>query len=110
MNLINVDALQAMTMSAAAIVPIIVALTQVFKMTGWVQDKYSPFLALGLGVVVTFLMADEWRNDLGAIILTGLLFGLASSGLYSGVKASAHAIKQQKQENKTKGEKDKNKC
>lgn len=97
---LNLDALQAMTMSAAAVVPIIVALTQVFKMFEWVQDKYTPFISLILGVIVTFLLADGWREDLGATILTGLLFGLAASGLYSGVKASAHAIKASKKEKK----------
>lgn len=98
MNL-NLDALQAMTMSAAAVVPIIVALTQVFKMFDWVQDKYTPFISLVLGIIVTFLLADGWREDFSATILTGLLFGLAASGLYSGVKASAHAIKASKNKN-----------
>jgi type III secretory pathway component EscS len=104
---LNLDALQAMTMSAAAVVPIIVALTQVFKLFEWVQDKYTPFISLLIGVVVTFLLADGWREDLGATILTGLLFGLAASGLYSGVKASAHAIKAQKKEGQ---KQDKNNC
>lgn len=106
---INLDALQAMTMSAAAVVPIIVALTQVFKMFEWVQDKYTPFISLILGIIVTFLLADGWREDLGATILTGLLFGLAASGLYSGVKASAHAIKASKNKDKEKTS-NKNNC
>lgn len=99
---INLDALQAMTMSAAAVVPIIVALTQVFKLFDWVQDKYTPFISLIIGVAITFLLAEGWRDDLSATILTGLLFGLAASGLYSGVKASAHAIKASKREKKEK--------
>jgi type III secretory pathway component EscS len=110
MNL-NLDAIQAMTMSAAAVVPIIVALTQVFKMLDWVQDKYSPFISLLIGIVVTFILADGWRDNLSSIILSGLLFGLAASGLYSGVKASAHAIKQQKnKDNKDKTSTRKDNC
>jgi hypothetical protein len=90
MNL-DLDIIQAMTISAAAVVPIIVAICQVFKF--WVPEKYSPFIALLVGVIVTFLIADDFRADLGGTILTGILFGLAASGLYSGVKSSAHAIK-----------------
>jgi type III secretory pathway component EscS len=108
---LNLDALQAMTMSAAAVVPIIVALTQVFKMFDWVQDKYTAFISLIIGVGITFLLADGWRNDLSATILTGLLFGLAASGLYSNVKASAHAIKQSKREKTQKNDpSNKNNC
>jgi hypothetical protein len=93
MNL-DLDIIQAMTISAAAVVPIIVAICQVFKF--WVPEKYSPFLALLVGVIVTFLFADDYRADLGGTILTGILFGLAASGLYSGVKSSAHALKAEK--------------
>lgn len=96
MNL-DLDIIQAMTISAAAVVPIIVAVCQVFKF--WVPEKYSPFLALIVGVFITFLLADDFRADLGGVILTGILFGLAASGLYSGVKSSAHAIKAEKHKN-----------
>lgn len=98
MNL-DLDIIQAMTISAAAVVPIIVAVCQVFKMTGWIQDKYTPFLSLAVGVAITFLLADDIRTDLGGTVLTGILFGLAASGLYSGVKSSAHAIRADKHNN-----------
>jgi hypothetical protein len=79
----------------------------VFKF--WVPEKYSPFLALLVGVIVTFLFADDYRADLGGTILTGILFGLAASGLYSGVKSSAHALKAQKKQ-QAQSDGNKNKC
>lgn len=106
MNL-DLDIIQAMTISAAAVVPIIVAICQVFKF--WVPEKYSPFLSLLVGVIVTFLFADNFRADLGGTILTGILFGLAASGLYSGVKSSAHALKAEKKQQQAQKQ-DKNKC
>jgi hypothetical protein len=106
MNL-DLDIIQAMTISAAAVVPIIVAICQVFKF--WVPEKYSPFLALLVGVIVTFLFADDYRADLGGTILTGILFGLAASGLYSGVKSSAHALKAEKAKKQQQGG-NKNNC
>jgi hypothetical protein len=107
MNL-DLDIIQAMTISAAAVVPIIVAVCQVFKF--WVPDKYSPFLALLVGILITFLLADDYRADLGGIILTGILFGLSASGLYSTVKSSAHALKAEKKEKEKAQQKNKNNC
>lgn len=107
MNL-NLDIIQAMTISAAAVVPIIVAICQVFKF--WVPEKYIPFLSLLVGIVITFLLAHDYRSDIGGIILTGILFGLSSSGLYSTVKSSAHALKAEKAKQQQKKSSNKNNC
>ena len=95
MNL-DLDIIQAMTIGAAAVVPIIVAICQVFKF--WVPEKYNPFLSLVVGIFITFLLAHDRTTDIGGLILTGILFGLAASGLYSGVKASATALRIDKAE------------
>lgn len=91
----NTELISAISVGAAATVPIIVALTQMVKMTGWVKDKYAPFVSIGFGILIAFLFAHE-TGDLSANILSGILFGLAASGLYSGLVASAQAIKVQK--------------
>lgn len=104
MNL-NLDIIQAMTISAAAVVPIIVAVCQVFKF--WVPEKYSPFLSLIVGVLITFLFAHDFRNDISGTILTGILFGLAASGLYSNVKASSAALRVEKAERQAKEQREK---
>jgi hypothetical protein len=98
MNL-DLSIIENMSMSAAAVVPIIVAITQMFKY--WIPSKFIPFISLGVGVGITFLLADDFRTDLGGLILTGILFGLAASGLYSNVKASAHALKREQHKNNT---------
>jgi hypothetical protein len=107
MNL-DLNIIQAMTISAAAVVPIIIAVCQVFKF--WVPEKYTPFMALLVGIIITFLLADDYRGDLGGTILTGILFGLSASGLYSTVKSSAHALKAEKQQQKQQGGGNKNNC
>lgn len=81
------------TLSATAIVPIIVALVQMFKMTTWVQDRFAPFLAVGLGIVLAFLFAEDMGNNWSYAIFTGIIYGLSSSGLYSGIKTTSEAIK-----------------
>jgi hypothetical protein len=88
----DTELINSITIGAAATVPIIVALVQIVKMTGWVQDKYAPFISIGAGILVSFLMAHETR-DWSANFLAGILFGLAASGLYSGVQATTYAIK-----------------
>jgi hypothetical protein len=92
----NTELISSITLGAAATVPIIVAITQLFKF--WVPDKFIPFVSLGVGIVISFLLAHDQR-DFSAVVLAGILFGLAASGLYSGVKTSAHAIKADKRNN-----------
>jgi hypothetical protein len=99
MNL-DLSIIESMSLSAAAVVPIIVAITQMFKF--WIPSKFIPFISLAVGVGITFLLADDFRADLGGLILTGILFGLSASGLYSNVKASAHALKREQHINKNK--------
>jgi hypothetical protein len=87
----NQEILSSITLGATATVPIVVALTQMVKMTGWVNPKYMPFISIFMGIIVSSLMAhDVW--DWSANILAGILFGLAGSGLYSGLKASTQAF------------------
>lgn len=87
---------QNFTLGAAATVPIIVAIVQAFKF--WVNDKYAPFVSILVGVGVNMLLTHDFMNDLSSTILLGILFGLASSGLYSGLKTTTAAIKERKAE------------
>lgn len=86
------ELISSITLGAAATVPIIVALTQVVKMTGIIPDKYAPFVSIALGILISFLLAHD-THDMSANILAGILFGLAASGLYSGMQATSAAIK-----------------
>jgi ABC-type uncharacterized transport system permease subunit len=91
----NTELISSITLGATATVPVVVALTQMIKMTGFISEKYMPFVAIAMGILVSFLFAHESR-DWSANILAGILFGLAGSGLYSGLKASAVAFRQEK--------------
>lgn len=86
--------------TSAAAVPIIVAIVQLFKMIGNTAKmaKFAPFIALAVGILIAFLMhADEM--ELHETILSGILFGLSASGLYSSTKSTAHAIQKDETKN-----------
>jgi hypothetical protein len=87
------DLLTNAVLSGTAIIPIIIALVQMFKMTNWVKDRFAPFLAVALGILLAFLFAEDFSHDWSAIIFTGIVYGLSSSGLYSGIKTTSEAIK-----------------
>jgi hypothetical protein len=92
----NEEILTNFTMQGAVVIPIITAIVQAFKF--WVNDKYAPFISMLVGIGITFLFTHNGLMDLSGTILTGLLFGLAASGLYSGLQHTAKMIKQQKLE------------
>ena len=103
------DVLSNALLSGTAIIPIIVALVQMFKMTTWVQDRFAPFLAVALGILLSFLFGEDLGHDWSHIIFTGIIYGLSSSGLYSGIKTTSEAIKmdrmkaqKEKQDNRNK--------
>jgi hypothetical protein len=85
----NIDFIEGALTSAVAIVPIIVALVQVAKMVG-LPNKYAPLVSIGAGVLIGFLFGHE-GNDMSQTILSGVIYGLSASGLYSGIKTTAHA-------------------
>ena len=87
------DVLSNAVLSGTAIIPIIVALVQMFKMTNWVKDRFAPFLAVALGILLAFLFGEDFGNDWSNIIFTGIIYGLSSSGLYRGIKTTSEAIK-----------------
>lgn len=101
----NNEILTNFTMEAAAIIPIITAIVQALKFSSFVKDKYAPFIAMIVGIGVTFLLAHDAMKDLSGTILSGLLFGLASSGLYSGLQETTKAIKMERQQRAAKAEK-----
>jgi hypothetical protein len=80
----NNDFLTSLT-GAVAVVPIIIALVQVIKMTmPKLDNRFAPILSIGIGILVAFLLKHNSEN-LTNIILEGVLYGLSASGLYSGV-------------------------
>jgi hypothetical protein len=103
------DVITNAVLSGTAIIPIIVALVQMFKMTTWIQDRFAPFLSVALGILLAFLFGENFGHNWSHIIFTGIIYGLSSSGLYSGIKTTSEAIKmdrmkaqKEKQDNRNK--------
>ena len=57
--------------------PITMGCVEIFKRAG-LSERWLPLLALGVGVLFSFLFGAWWAD--------GLIVGLASVGLFSGVK------------------------
>lgn len=83
------DFLNSLT-GAVAIVPIVIAIVQVFKMTGKIPNQYAPLLSILVGVGVAFLL-KHGATTLTNVILEGVLYGLSASGLYSGITTTMSA-------------------
>lgn len=66
----------------AALIPLNIALVQVFKL--YVGDYYAPLLSVALGLVLAVIATD---TTLMQTVLAGLVVGLAASGSYSGFKS-----------------------
>ena len=88
--------LSTITTNALVIVPVIIAVVQAIKLTGWIQDHFSPLLAIGVGIIIAWL-GNTHGPSLGSTILTGAVYGLMASGLYSGVRTTMMARSRQKE-------------
>ncbi len=65
--------------------PVIAALVQVFK--PWISDdRWTPIIALALGIIINVGIAVQAGNDVVLAVLLGIVTGLAASGLYSQAK------------------------
>lgn len=85
------------TTNAVIIVPIIIAIVQAIKLTGFIPDHFAPLVSIGVGILVGWIGHHD-NPDLSATLLTGAIYGLISSGLYSGVKTTMNARARQKAE------------
>jgi F0F1-type ATP synthase assembly protein I len=96
--------LDVITSNAIVIVPIIIAIVQAIKLTGFVKDHFSPLVAILVGVLIGWL-GDHNNPDFSSMLLSGVVYGLMASGLYSGVKTTMVARTRMKQEEKREAEK-----
>ncbi len=71
-------------LAATIIAPIATGLTQVVKKATNVSDRYIPFIAVILGMVLGGL-AMFLDLEIGIRIWAGLIGGLASVGLFEGI-------------------------
>lgn len=65
-----------------AIVPLVLGLVAVVKGVG-LPSKYAPVASIAFGIGLVALTSVAWQ----AVIVQGIIAGLAASGLFSGTKA-----------------------
>ena len=92
----NLD-LSIITTNAIVLVPVVIALVQAIKLTGFIPTHFTPLLSIAIGILVGFL-GDHSNSDLSLTLLSGAVYGLMASGLYSGVKTTMIAHQQMQQE------------
>lgn len=90
----NID-ISEITSNAVIAVPIVIAIVQAIKLTGFIPDHFAPLLSIGVGILIGWL-AHYNDPDFINIVLTGAIYGLIASGLYSGVKTTMLARNRQK--------------
>ena len=73
-----------------AIVPLIMGVTELFKIVG-LPNKFAALLSAVLGVLIGLVYVAP-ENPLEGV-LVGLSMGLAASGLYSGTKNTVEGVK-----------------
>lgn len=78
--------------------PIVLAIVQGMKSAGITSSRWAMPAAVALGIAVCWLIAFtdlvdgyRFRDDWAVGILCGVMVGLASAGLYSGVRRVAGA-------------------
>jgi hypothetical protein len=68
-------------------VPLVVAIVEAFKMSGF-NVKFAPIISLVVGLAISFAVNGDL--SMGEIIVSGIIFGLTASGLYSQVKSTSN--------------------
>lgn len=79
--------------AAAILIPVITGVVQALKLVG-MQNKWAPLAAIGIGAGLAVLLRQDAQTFTNAIF-TGIIFGLSSSGLYSGLVHSLNVGKEQ---------------
>lgn len=75
-------------------VPLVVIITQLFKLVFSVPKAYVPTVATIIGFVISIFFSH--RHDLWAGIFMGGFYGAAAVGTYSSLKNSFSAFRQNK--------------
>jgi hypothetical protein len=76
--------MELLSVANLALVPVVVGLVQVVK--GFINSKYAPLCSLVFGIGVSSVFPD---STVAETVLSGIVIGLAASGLYSGTKTLA---------------------
>lgn len=79
-----VTSLVSLSAVSLALVPVVMAVTQIVKM--WVVDsRWAPIVSILAGIVLAFAIPE---TTVGMTVLQGVLIGLSAAGLFSGAKTT----------------------
>jgi len=67
----------------AYLIPLVVGLVEVIKRATGLNSKYAPLLSLVLGLLLSGI--SGFFSTIGELVLSGIIVGLSSSGLYDAV-------------------------
>jgi uncharacterized membrane protein (DUF441 family) len=90
--------IDALMNNALIIVPVVTMIVQAIKLSFLKEKnfKWCPIIAIGVGILIAWLGANNVDGvDLRHILGVGVFSGLASSGIYSGLKASMYGDKEE---------------
>lgn len=76
------DAVFRLSPVFAALIPLNIALVQVFK--AYLGEYWAPLLSVALGLILAVIATD---TTITQTILAGLVVGTSAAGFYSGVKS-----------------------
>lgn len=80
---------------SASLIPLITALVELIKRSGYIDDL-EPYVATLLGVILGLIFGWYLGEDLFIYVLTGLIAGLSSSGLYDNIETTIKKYKGEK--------------
>lgn len=74
--------------SAVVIAPVTVGVVEAVKQTGYLSSRFAALVSIITATIITVVYFSSQGQPIdGAAILTGIVYGLAASGLYSGTQA-----------------------
>lgn len=73
-------------------VPVIVGVVEVVKRVSGIEDKFVPVVALGLGIASSFGLQFYGEAPWFIALIRGIVIGLSSVGLFSGVKNTLEGL------------------
>lgn len=82
--------------NAAVTVALVAVIRKALDMSPAAVDRFGPLLAILVGIVVAefgALALGQSGRDLAAAVLTGLVSGLSSQGLYNTLSGPVSAVK-----------------
>jgi len=78
-------------------IPILITLTslvtEALKKGLKFEKRYIPLVSIAIGIILIFLSKSRFNFGIDELIIYGIMIGLASCGLFSGIKSIGYIAK-----------------